>query len=60
MHISLLYLMGSGEAGSILGWEDSLDEENGILQYSCLMDRGAWWVTAHSHKSQTRLSKSKQ
>ena len=34
-----------------LGWEDSLDEENGnVLQYSCLgnpMDRGAWWVTAH-------------
>ena len=34
-----------------LGWEDSLDEENGnVLQYSCLgntMDRGAWWVIAH-------------
>ena len=30
-----------------LGWEDSLEEENGNpVQYSCLknpMDRGAWW-----------------
>ena len=37
-------------AGS-LGWEDSLEEENGNpLQYSCLknaMDRGVWWATVH-------------
>ena len=34
-----------------LGWEDPLEEGNGIpLQSSCLedsMDRGAWWTTVH-------------
>ena len=35
----------------ILGQEDPLEEEMAkLLQYSCpekLMERGAWWVTAH-------------
>ena len=34
-----------------LGWEDPLEKEFSILQYSCLenpMDRGAWWATVHA------------
>ena len=41
-------LANAGDVGSILGWEDPL--ENEILQSSCLedpMDRGAWWATVH-------------
>ena len=39
------------DAGSIPGWERSLEEGNGnLFQYSHLenaMDRGVWWATAH-------------
>ena len=40
----------AGDLGSVLGWEDSLEKENGNpLQYSCLgnpIDKGTWWATA--------------
>ena len=45
---------------SSLGWEDPLEEEMVILQYSCLknsMDRGTWQATVYwIAKSQTQLS----
>ena len=49
------------DLGPISGWGRSPGEKNGYpLQYSCLenlMDRGAWWATAHREaKSQTRPS----
>ena len=41
----------AGDLGSIPGWEDPLEKENGNpLQYSCLgnlIDRGAWEATVH-------------
>ena len=43
-----------------LGWEDPLEKEMEMHQYSCLenfMDRGAWWATVHGvSKSWTRQS----
>ena len=39
----------AGDAGSILGQEDPLEEEM-ATQYSCLgspLNRGAWWATAN-------------
>ena len=48
------------DAGSILGWEEPLEEGMAPLQYPCLenpMDRGAWRATVHGvAKSRTRLS----
>ena len=50
----------AGDAGSILGWKDSLEE--GMATHSSgtawknLMDRGAWWALAHGvSKNQTQL-----
>ena len=48
----------AGDAGSIPGQEDPLEEEMAKpLQYACLensMDRGAWWATVYGvTKSQT-------
>ena len=41
----------AGDLGSIPGWEDPLEKENGNpLQYSCLgnrINRGAWEATVH-------------
>ena len=49
-----------GDAGSIPRSERSLGEGNSNpFQLSCLgnpMDRGAWWVTEGSQKSQIELS----
>ena len=41
-------ICSAGDLGSILGWEDPL-EEGMDTQYSCLensKDRGAWWAIA--------------
>ena len=42
-----------------LGWEDPLEKEGNLLQYSYLenpIDRGAWWAIIHGvTKSQTRF-----
>ena len=50
-----------GDLGSILGWEDSLEEgmatHFNILAWRIPMDKGAWWAIAHGvAKSQTHLS----
>ena len=44
-----------------LDWEDPLEKEmathSRILAWRILMDRGAWWATAHGvTENQTRLS----
>ena len=44
-----------------LGWEDPLEKgmttHSNILAWRILMDRGAWWATAHGvTENQTRLS----
>ena len=53
-------ICNAGDEGLILGWERSSEEGNGNpVQYLCQenpMDRGAWWATVGSQKSQTRLS----
>ena len=50
-----------GDLGSILGWEDPLEEgmatQSSILACRISMDRAAWWATVHGvAKSRTRLS----
>ena len=50
-----------GDLGSILGWEDPLEEgmatHSRILAWRIPTDREAWWATVHGvAKSQTRLS----
>ena len=50
-----------GDSGSILGWEDPLEEgmatHSGFLAWRIPTDGGAWWATVHVDvKSQTRLS----
>ena len=41
----------AGDLGSILGWEDPLEEgmaiHSSILAWRISMDRGAWWATVH-------------
>ena len=41
----------AGDLGSILGWEDPLEEgmaiHSSILAWRIPMDRGAWWATVH-------------
>ena len=51
----------AGDLGSILGWEDSLEEgmttQSSILARRMPMDRGAWQTTIHGvTESQTQLS----
>ena len=51
----------TGDLGSILGWEDPLEEgmttHSSILARRIPMDRGARWATVHGvAKSRTRLS----
>ena len=50
----------AGDLGSILGWEDPLEEgmaiHSSILAWRIPMDRGAWWATVHGvTKRQTRI-----
>ena len=44
-------MINAREAGSILGWEDPLEEEmvthSNILAWENPMDSGAWWATFH-------------
>ena len=46
------------DKGSILGQEDSLEEEmetySSILAGRISLDRGAWWATVHRVASQTQ------
>ena len=41
----------AGDLGSILDWEDPLEEgmaiHSSILAWTIPMDRGAWWATVH-------------
>ena len=44
---------------SSLGWEDPLEEEMVILQYSCLensMDRGTWQATVHGVSEESDMT----
>ena len=55
------YTCNVGDLGSILGWEDPLEEgmatHSRILAWRIPTDREAWWATVHGvAKSQTRLS----
>ena len=58
-----MVILGASLAASMetwvqsLGWEDPLEKEDNLLQYSYLenpIDRGAWWANIHGvTKSQT-------
>ena len=41
----------AGDLGSILGWEDPLEEgmaiHSSILAWTIPIDRGAWWAGVH-------------
>ena len=60
-----MVILGASLAASMetwvqsLGWEDPLEKEDNLLQYSYLenpIDRGAWWAIIHGvTKSQTRF-----
>ena len=46
------YVCSMRDLGSVLGWEDPLEEEmathSSILAWRIPMDRRAWWATVHS------------
>ena len=51
------YACNAGDLGSILGWEDPLEQgmatNSSILAWRIPMDRGVWWAIVHGLQSQT-------
>ena len=50
-HLILCRPLHAGDAGSILGWKNPLEEEmathSSILAWKISWTRGAWWATVH-------------
>ena len=51
----------AGDPGSILGWEDPLEEgiapNSSIFAWIIPMDRGAWWATVHKGHEELDMTK---